>query len=126
MIDGYRSYCRSCRVEEQKRWRLANPEIATLRNRDYYRRNPKSQRPRHLRRRYDIEIAEYKALAEAQGNACAICRTVAEDTWNMQVDHCHVTGKVRGLLCHKCNKGIGLLGDDPTRVAAALRYLESA
>jgi hypothetical protein len=42
----------------------------------------------------------------------------------MQIDHCHITGKVRGLLCHKCNKGIGLLGDDPARVAAALNYLE--
>lgn len=122
--DGYKHKCKACYVISERQWRLANPEAAQRKQRDYWKRKgPVSQRLRHLKRRYSIGRAEYEALAAAQGNACAICRTVAEDTWNMQVDHCHETGKVRGLLCHKCNKGIGLLGDNPERVAAALRYL---
>ena len=121
--DGYKHKCKACYVEYQRQWRLKNPEAARRKEREWRQRNPQSQRPRHLRHRYGLEVDTYQQLVVRQGGACAICGTVADDPWNMQVDHCHTTGKIRGLLCHKCNKGIGLLGDDPDRVAAALRYL---
>jgi hypothetical protein len=71
-------------------------------------------------------MAEYEEMLERQGGVCAICALPPEQDRKLQVDHCHQTGKVRGLLCMKCNKGIGQLNDDPKRVAAALRYLETA
>lgn len=72
---------------------------------------------------------EYQKLSEKQGHRCAICgQREGSVHWSgvtkqLCVDHCHVTGSVRGLLCGKCNRGIGYFDDDPERVAAALRYL---
>ncbi len=69
--------------------------------------------------RHGITGDEYALLAEAQEFCCAICAQPEE----LCVDHDHKTGEIRGLLCKKCNSGIGLLGDDPARVATALTYL---
>lgn len=69
--------------------------------------------------RYGITPAEKATMVKAQGNRCACC------SWEkaLVVDHDHVTGKVRGLLCHRCNVGLGLLGDSVEGIAQALRYL---
>ncbi len=80
-------------------------------------------------RRYGLTIDSYEALLQAQGRACAICGDTNPKNYRGRnesfcVDHDHVTGKVRGLLCNLCNNGIGALGDDPERVRAALAYLE--
>jgi Recombination endonuclease VII len=71
-------------------------------------------------RRYGLTLAQYRALQARQGNACAICRKV---TRALCIDHCHVTGRVRGLLCLKCNSALGFCGDDPRLLRAALAYL---
>jgi hypothetical protein len=64
-------------------------------------------------------LEEYSALSEKQGGVCAVCQEVK----TLVVDHDHDTGKVRGLLCHGCNVGIGLLGDKSASVGRAARYL---
>jgi hypothetical protein len=74
-----------------------------------------------LRITYGLTFDEYQAMAEAQGNRCAICRQ--EDTTRLAIDHDHETGKVRGLLCRRCNIALGLLGDDASQVMAAAAYL---
>jgi hypothetical protein len=74
----------------------------------------------HLKR-YGISPAEYDALLAKQGGACAICRRRAKG--RLCVDHCHVTGMVRGLLCHECNGALGWLKDDQASLVAALAYL---
>lgn len=61
-------------------------------------------------------------VREQQGNVCAICRQPPQRE-RFDIDHDHVTGKFRGLLCGRCNKGLGLLGDNEEGVAAALEYL---
>lgn len=76
-------------------------------------------------RAYGITREQYDELLAAQGNRCAIC---GSDEWPGKnraphVDHDHGTGKVRGLLCGKCNTGLGQFDDDPTRLAAAIEYL---
>lgn len=74
-------------------------------------------------RRFGITEAELDALLAAQRNRCAICKSdkpYGSGDWH--IDHDHVTGQVRGLLCSKCNLALGLLGDDPKVIAAALRY----
>lgn len=76
---------------------------------------------------YGIDSSQYKEMLEAQGGRCAICGSGPKGRWGqLDIDHCHKTGKVRGLLCHECNKGMGCLGDDPDRVAAAEKYLRSS
>jgi Recombination endonuclease VII len=74
-----------------------------------------------LKRRYGISPAEYDALLAKQGGACAICRRRAKG--RLCVDHCHVTGMVRGLLCNECNGALGYLKDDQASLVAALAYL---
>jgi hypothetical protein len=70
--------------------------------------------------RYGLTLAEYRALQARQGNACAICRKPVRV---LCIDHCHITGRVRGLLCLKCNSALGFCDDDPQRLRAALAYL---
>jgi hypothetical protein len=75
-------------------------------------------------RRFGITEAELDALLARQKNRCAICKSAKPyGSGDWQIDHDHVTGQVRGLLCSKCNLALGLLSDDPKVIAAALRYL---
>jgi hypothetical protein len=60
-------------------------------------------------------------MVAAQNGACKVCNEVPTET--LRVDHCHVTGRVRGLLCRKCNTGLGMLRDSVAIVASALEYL---
>jgi Recombination endonuclease VII len=67
---------------------------------------------------------DYETLFARQGGVCAICiRPSAEP---LCVDHCHATGKVRGLLCRTCNTGLGHYKDDQRLTAAATAYLRKA
>lgn len=70
-------------------------------------------------RRHGITEEEYDAMVEAQGESCALC----QDRPIEVIDHCHATGRVRGLLCRPCNTGLGNLGDTPEAVARALTYI---
>lgn len=74
----------------------------------------------HLRSRYGITIDQYEEMLQRQGGLCAICHIAHE---KLVVDHCHGTGRVRGLLCNTCNAGIGYLQDDPLLVFRAVSYL---
>jgi Recombination endonuclease VII len=75
----------------------------------------------NLKRLYGISAAEYDALLAKQGGVCAICRKHSKR--RLCVDHCHLTGTVRGLLCDRCNVGLGYLKEDQASLVAALAYL---
>ena len=86
---------------------------------------------RYYKRVYGMLAKDYKAMFEKQNGLCAICYTPGfnmKDTNQSQlvVDHCHSTGKVRGLLCHNCNRALGLFQDLIEVVDNAKRYLEGA
>ncbi len=81
------------------------------------------QRNEKLLRRYGITLVEYEALLLAQADRCACCRNLAEKT--LCVDHDHLTGKIRGLLCDGCNRSLGSLGDSVEGVEKALAYLQN-
>jgi hypothetical protein len=83
---------------------------------------PRDTRETWLRRRYKISVQTYNNMLQAQGGLCAICRQSSGNR-NLHVDHCHETGKVRGLLCVSCNTGLGKLKDSPTVLRAAIEYL---
>jgi hypothetical protein len=72
-----------------------------------------------LKRKYGIELKDYKELCKQQKFKCQICREFK----TLCVDHCHHTGKIRGLLCRTCNSGIGLLKDNPAFLSNAIEYL---
>jgi len=82
------------------------------------------QRERQLQKKYGITAAEFDAMVAAQGGGCAICTvSVNPDANNLAVDHCHTTGRVRGILCGRCNRGIGNFNDDPSLLEKAVIYL---
>ena len=75
------------------------------------------------RGKYGIEPEQYIAMVKDQRGLCAICERPMKRHPHM--DHCHVTGIIRGLLCYTCNVGLGSFGDDPERLRAAARYIEA-
>jgi Recombination endonuclease VII len=103
----------------RRRW-TENSERRT-KQRSYRARN---HRKDLLKYYYGMSVEDYDAFLARQRGACAICMKPSAQT--LCVDHCHATGKVRGLLCRKCNLGIGHLGDDPNLLRAAIGYLEAA
>jgi hypothetical protein len=113
-LEGRRAHAKFCSVQcSAKHWRAAHPG---------------HQRAYWIKCMYGITQEQFDEILETQGGVCAICKQVPEEIdgngwsqWN--VDHNHVTGVVRGILCAPCNSGIGLLGDTYERVAAAATYL---
>jgi hypothetical protein len=84
---------------------------------------------KQIKRFYGLSEGEYNRMLVAQNHLCAICReveieTVKEKVLRLAVDHNHATGKVRGLLCRRCNRAIGLLRENPVYIRAAADYLE--
>ena len=84
-----------------------------------------SARDRWLKFKYDIDSQQYDLLLKEQNGVCAICHN-KEEKCRLPVDHCHTTGKVRGLLCHRCNRSIGLLGEDVGILENAIKYLQKS
>lgn len=80
---------------------------------------------RHWRvlKNYGLNPEEYDSLLASQAGVCAICRNHCELNENLSVDHDHVTGVVRGLLCDRCNRGIALFREDNETLVRAIRYL---
>lgn len=77
----------------------------------------------NLKRMYGIDLLQYSELKKKQNNLCAICNR-RPITKSLFVDHCHTSGKVRGLLCCKCNTGIGMLEDNIEFLENAIKYLK--
>ena len=82
-----------------------------------------------LQRKYKMGVEDYERMHKEQEALCAICRgpgfLMNKDRHKIKlvVDHCHATGAVRGLLCHNCNRALGLLKDCPERLDRAIHYL---
>jgi len=79
-----------------------------------------------IRRTYGISMQEFDELVKFQGGKCGICFKPLEVlNRRANIDHCHDTGKVRGILCTGCNTGLGHLGDNIEGLKRALYYLEN-
>ncbi len=75
-------------------------------------------------RKFNITIEQYNEMLEAQEHKCAICGTnKSNDTGTFPIDHCHITQKVRGLLCSNCNTALGLFKDSIVYLEQAIKYL---
>lgn len=78
-----------------------------------------------LKSKYNMTLEEYEILFNNQDGLCAICQKREKQNKLLAVDHCHKTGKIRGLLCSVCNTAIGKLNDDPKLLDKAARYLRA-
>jgi hypothetical protein len=85
------------------------------------------QRKSYLKATYSLTVAEWEVLLVQQGGGCAICSAPPKGTKRrFNVDHDHVTGRKRGLLCNNCNMGLGKFKDDPLLLRRAADYVEKA
>jgi len=127
---GYRYDCRSCVNIRRNKHRESNNDEYKKRDREYKKKNKEKIATRnkeyHYKKHYGISYSEFLALKESQNNCCAICKKDS-DTVNggLVLDHNHETGAVRGALCGRCNKGIGLLADSPNNLLEAFKYLNT-
>lgn len=113
--------CKSCRSEETRKYYILHPEI----NKDRYLKEKSATRERHLVRKYGITEDVYKQMLADQGGCCAICGALEKEQFKhvLHVDHCHATGRVRGLLCRGCNHMLGVVGDNASLLLRAIEYL---
>lgn len=122
--DGLYSYCKACSTARTRADYQANIEkrrAASRRNSARQHRNGNARRAR-LKYLYGITPEEHdRMIAEANGR-CQVCGG-SNGGASLDVDHCHATGKVRGLLCHNCNLALGNAGDSPERLLALAEYL---
>lgn len=135
--DGLRAACKACERPSLNRkavaWRKASPAKARAIINGWRKRQPRARRVRDYRtqhlKKYGLTLSEYGALLAEQNAQCAICSKPETQIRHgrprlLSVDHCHSTGRVRGLLCSKCNIGIGHAGDDIAILEAMIRYLK--
>lgn len=116
--DGKFSSCKICDKIKYNNWRKNNPEIRS-----------KTRKREWLKKRYEMRIDEYDRMVKIQNNRCYICehspkKTDDPRTLNLQVDHCHKTNKIRKLLCHQCNRALGLLKEDPNIFLKCISYIQ--
>lgn len=123
---AYRAANREKLDAAKRAWEKANPELVSMQR---ARRRVKAMNARlngDLRYHYDITLERYEQILKQQGGVCAICKKleVTARTKRLVVDHDHKTGKIRGLLCHRCNCGLGYFKDDRSLIALAIEYLQ--
>lgn len=103
--------CKKCRLKYNRAYRSP---VSAEKRREY-----------HLRDTYGIPAEMYDVLLAIQGGGCAICGASPEiDGCRLAIDHDHDTGKIRALLCRKCNTGLGNFREDPDLLRRAVAYLE--
>lgn len=108
--------------KRQEVWRNENRERWNRLSKKWRAKNPKRYKELARRHLYGLEPEQFDFLMISQKKKCAICRTKFS-TKSPHVDHCHKTGKVRGLLCRYCNQGLGFFRDSRFRLKRALMYL---
>jgi len=112
--DGLDAWCANCRINYRK---VNKKEIIK-------RRKPKL-RDEQLKYVYGITRNEYNTMYKNQKAKCGICKLHEKHfTRILCVDHCHITGKIRGLLCHKCNAALGAFRDNIDILKNAIKWLE--
>lgn len=110
--DGFGSYCKDCKLKKNTISWKANKH-----------KHIEQRKNSHLEKKYGITLKEYKKILSNQNGVCLICRN--KDIRKLAVDHNHKTGEIRGLLCGKCNQGIGLFNDDIKILRRAIEYLKN-
>ena len=109
---GYAAYCKECSSKIQKK---------------IYSKDPEKYLSYNLKHNYGMSLAEYRLLESQQEGLCIICGDAPSGAsgsgQRLHVDHNHQTGKIRGLLCSRCNTALGLFREDVSIISEAIAYL---
>jgi len=119
---------------KRREWYKRTKEIRNAYFREYEMNNNdklrEQRRLTHVKRKYNLEASDYLSMINYQENKCAICHleetytTKYGDIRPLSVDHSHITGKVRELLCTRCNSMLGYVNDNPEILQSAIKYLK--
>lgn len=112
--------CPDCYREAKRLYKINNKEKERLYKKTNY--DFSKEKNRKLFAEYGITLQKFNEMLKHQNECCLICNK--NDEKALCVDHCHKTGKVRGLLCNKCNKALGLFNDNIELIKVAASYLE--
>ena len=121
---AYRAKNKDKYRERNKKWRAEHPERIKEIHTNWRKENKERIRGYAYKTKYSLTLSQRKEMLVGQGGKCAICdKEESQCRKPFVVDHDHKTGKVRGLLCFKCNTGLGQLGDNTESLMRALNYL---
>ena len=146
--DGLNTECKECNATRAKKWasdnkvkNIARASTWNKQNRERHNEisvkwnanNKRKKKDTHLKRNFGISLEQYDGIFAAQNGKCAICGNT-ESTLDrrsgepkmLSVDHDHITGKIRGLLCQRCNLILGLFEDSTSNLIMAIKYLEKS
>lgn len=118
-IPGYhqRLICSECRKERIERRTIAENNVK-LYHVEYRAKNREKKNRKQILKKFNLTDEQYSHMIEKQNGCCAICGSKVP----LAIDHCHSTGKIRGMLCRPCNTAIGMLKDNPHIMQSALDY----
>lgn len=139
--DGYCYYCRPCEtaityrarykdIESSERFREKQRLYREKKNQnpEWVKKETERKRLHNLTKRYSITTKFYNNMLEEQNNLCAICGKEFNNSDHVHdkpnIDHCHKTGKIRGIVHSKCNSMIGFAEDDVEKLEEAIKYLK--
>ena len=101
--------------------------------REYRKKNPEKMKAIDLKKRFGITLEYYYEMLNKQNHVCAICKRPENAVDHrtglpraLAVDHCHISGKIRGLLCTQCNRGLGKFNDNTEYLESAVEYLKNS
>jgi hypothetical protein len=119
--------------EYHRKWYLKNKKTVIKNNKKYHELNKEKikvlNQKLHLKNKYSLTFEQYNKILESQNDVCAICKNkeISLDSIGnireLAVDHNHITGNIRGLLCNKCNRMIGFSNDNKQVLINAIEYL---
>lgn len=112
MPDGLGFQCKPCNRVSNKKWRDKYPE-----------RHDRARRSSRFMKKYGITLLEWEEMYKDQGGVCLLCGEIPTEKDQLVVDHCHTTGRVRGLIHRTCNNGIGFFGESEEKIMQAIVYL---
>jgi len=138
---GLYCWCKQCEREYIDQWRTtkkgkesrkkSNKKSNKTKNTQDYRKKYRNGREgkrankrSQLKILYGMTIEEYEKMLKEQNGKCAICKSRNNNGNSLHVDHNHTTGKIRGLLCHKCNTALGIVNESKTILLSMISYLE--
>lgn len=127
--DGHSNTCKICKNAKTIAWREKNPKQYNKLAKQWRDRNPEKQHATDIKRLYGLSIERYNEMLTKQACGCKICGKQHDPSLKrgrLYVDHCHITGEIRGLLCGGCNSAIGYFKDDVSLLEKAIAYINNS
>jgi hypothetical protein len=126
-LKGNKEVKQMVRSEYQKGWRAANGD-RVAKHRANYKAHPMtkhSKRRGYFLNKFGLTLEDYQKMKQEQNNQCGLCGyTLSDEYAKCRVDHDHRTGKIRSIVCCKCNNGLGMFADDIALLEKAIAYIK--